>query len=221
MEHQRIDGSASREGFAEDHGTTSCRIPAGPSPPESWFEGKKPHPLTEGIRADHASGNGKHDQPMPSPDDAPSTTIRPPGILVVDDDIGIGNLLQAVLRQQGFMVRWADSGLHALEIYQELRPEIDLVLLDVRMPELDGPQTLTALQQLNAAICCCFMSGDTGVYTEQELLECGAVHVFQKPFHLLEVVRSLWHVVNSSEPPGVRGAAQRTSEGNATELMLG
>jgi DNA-binding response OmpR family regulator len=71
---------------------------------------------------------------------------------------------------------------------------IDVVLLDVRMPDQDGPETLAALRELDPQVTCCFMSGDTGEYTEENLLDLGVVAVFQKPFRMSELARQLMEI---------------------------
>jgi CheY-like chemotaxis protein len=113
------------------------------------------------------------------------------GILVVDDEAAVRALLDAALRQLGSMVWLAANGHEAIELYRQHGPEIGVVLLDVRMPGLDGPQTLSALQQLNAQVRCFFMSGDTGRYTAAELLGLGAVGILSKPFRLDGILQAL------------------------------
>jgi len=113
------------------------------------------------------------------------------GVLVVDDEEVLRGLLSIVLRQHGFAVWVAADGDEALELYWQHRESIHVVLLDVRMPERDGPQTLSALREVHPRIRCCFMSGDLGGYTEEALLGMGAATVFRKPFHLAEVARVL------------------------------
>jgi DNA-binding response OmpR family regulator len=66
-----------------------------------------------------------------------------------------------------------------------------VVLLDVVMPGLDGPHTLAALQKLCPTVRCCFMTGSPTPYTEEGLLELGAVRVFRKPFAFTEVLDTL------------------------------
>jgi CheY-like chemotaxis protein len=119
-----------------------------------------------------------------------------PGILVVDDEQIIRQLLYTVLRRQGFNVWLAASGDEAVQVYAAHQAEIDLVLLDVRMPGPDGPATLAALRQRSATLRCCFMSGDLGGVTKEELLALGAERVFIKPFVSTEMARSLWEMVN-------------------------
>ncbi len=116
------------------------------------------------------------------------------GVLVVDDDDLVRALLRAALRQQQFVVHEAADGEEALRVYQRHGQDIDVVLLDVRMPRLDGPHTLAALERINPKVCCCFMSGDLGDYSEDELLGMHAARVFRKPFltdDLAEGIRQL------------------------------
>jgi CheY-like chemotaxis protein len=116
---------------------------------------------------------------------------RPGGVLVVDDDEGVRTVLNLLLGKQGYVVWLTGSGVEAVQVYRRHRQAIDLVLLDVRMPGLDGPHTLTALQQLNPQLRFCFMTGDPGRYTEKDLLARGAERIFCKPFCLNELVRTL------------------------------
>jgi DNA-binding NarL/FixJ family response regulator len=76
--------------------------------------------------------------------------------------------------------------------------------MDVRMPGLDGPETLAALRAINPQIQCCFMSGDLGGHTRPGLLGLGAAAVLEKPFTLDDVTHALRALVSgSSLSPGV------------------
>ena len=115
------------------------------------------------------------------------SSVRQPGILIVDDEPAIRNLLRIVLQQQGFAVWLAADGWEALKVYQQQRGHIALVLLDVRMPGWDGPRTLALLRKLDPAVRCCFLTGHAGDYSEEELRQRGAEHVFAKPFRPAEL----------------------------------
>jgi DNA-binding NtrC family response regulator len=82
----------------------------------------------------------------------------------------------------------------ALDLYRRHRDEIDLVLLDVPIPGRDGPPTWDALQRLNPDVVACFMSGDSGMYTEEELRGREPAWIFRKPFHPDEVADVLQRV---------------------------
>jgi CheY-like chemotaxis protein len=130
--------------------------------------------------------------------------------LVVDDEACMRAVLNLSLRQQGFAVWLAADGREALDLYRKRRWAIDVVVMDVRMPGLDGPQTLALLQQLNPRICCRFMSGDLGRYLEWKLSNLSSAAVIRKPFRLPEIAQMLWKLapmvngikaVNLAPPP--------------------
>jgi CheY-like chemotaxis protein len=180
---------------------SSCLMHPQKMPDGPWLVDNQTNPVADGSGKDLSSRTWKHDQPTCG-HKAPRTTSRKPGVLVVDDDPAIHTLLEPVLWQHGFKVWSASNGLQALDIYQELRGDIDLGLIDVCMPGLDGPRTLAALQRLNPEIRCCFMSGDPGRYTEDDLLQRGAVAFLQKPFRFSDLVSLLWQLVRPSEDGG-------------------
>lgn len=128
---------------------------------------------------------------LPDPPGTIHATRRQWGILVVDDEAYVRDVLHLGLRQEGFAVWQAATGRQAIELYRRHHPGIDVVLMDVRMPGLDGAQTLRALQELNPRVRCYFMTGDLGDYTEESLRNLGARAVLQKPFSLAEVSRVL------------------------------
>src|SRR5262249_30353465 len=99
-------------------------------------------------------------------DDTPPALDRPV-VLVVDDEELVGTMLHLLLERIGCSVLLARNGLQALEQFRSGR-RIALVLLDVRMPGMDGVQTLQALQAADAGVTCCFMTGDMGRYSEEE-----------------------------------------------------
>jgi CheY-like chemotaxis protein len=220
MKGHTLHGLWAPEVLAKGHGTAAYLVPALEYPEVSWTDGTNLKPLTDRCQEELPSGGRIHDQPLQSHEPL-RTTSRRPGILVVDDDVGVRILLNAVLWQNGFRVWLVGDGLQALELYPEERPDIDLVLLDVQMPGLDGPHTLAALQRLNPAICCCLMNGGSGPYTEEELLDQGAIHVLQKPFHLTALVHLLWQLVDAATAQAADREARGTSGGTLSELFLG
>jgi CheY-like chemotaxis protein len=114
-----------------------------------------------------------------------------PCVLVADDDAAVRTLLGLALRQAGFTHHLAANGREAVDLFRRHRGEVGLVLLDVRMPVLDGPGALAEIRTLDPAVPCCFMTGFAGGYCGEDLLGLGAVRVFEKPFHLDELVAVL------------------------------
>jgi len=118
------------------------------------------------------------------------------GILIVDDEPAVISILQKGLSLNGFTTWTASNGTEAIEIYKAHRESISAVLMDVRMPGLDGPATLAELRSIDPAVRCCFMSGGFGKYSHEDLLACGALHVLGKPFALSDVVHVLRQIVS-------------------------
>lgn len=118
--------------------------------------------------------------------------LHPPGILVVDDESSIRHFLRLGLERHGFRIVLADGGRQALDLYRQQQQAIAVVLLDVRMPGLDGPETFDQLRQLNPEVRVCFMSGDTGEYEAGALRARGACDFVSKPFRLEDLARRLW-----------------------------
>src|SRR5438067_3173322 len=125
-------------------------------------------------------------------------TSRAWGVLVVDDQACLRNMLSIALRQEGFAVWLAANGWEALDVYRCHGELIDVVVLDIHMPVLDGPQTLAALQKLGPQIRCCFLSADLGSYTEDRLRSLGAAAVLQKPICLSELAPVLWQLASKA-----------------------
>jgi DNA-binding NtrC family response regulator len=132
---------------------------------------------------------------------APETVRRTPGILVVDDTDSIRSVLTRELERRGFNVWPAASGDEAFDSFRRHGDEIDLVLLDVQMPGLDGPNTLAAIQLLDADVAACFMTGSGGAYSPADLLKRGACRVFTKPFRLGQIADVLRRIAAQRSVP--------------------
>lgn len=139
-----------------------------------------------------------------------------PGVLVVDDEHYVRIMVQLCLERHGFEVWLAANGPEAIHLYRMYRDRIAVVLLDVRMPGLDGPRILDALRGLNPAVQACFMSGDPGAYESKELLQHGAAFVIAKPFDLNELARVLRRLTPGVPPTDEKRAAE-SSSGKETE----
>jgi CheY-like chemotaxis protein len=112
-------------------------------------------------------------------------------ILVVDDEPGIASALAYLLRRSGYVVDTAANGRVALDKLQE-RP-YDLILCDLRMPELDGPGLYRALEACDPPLRrrVIFLTGDTLSPEAREFLETAGVPRLSKPFRAAEVRRAV------------------------------
>ena len=104
-----------------------------------------------------------------------------PAVLVVDDSPEVRAVLGAMLASHGFDPRLAASGEEGVAVYRRTAGQIAAAVLDVQMPGMDGPATLDALRRLAPGLPCVFVTGDSGAYTERDLLARGAAAVLTKP----------------------------------------
>jgi DNA-binding response OmpR family regulator len=111
-----------------------------------------------------------------------------PTILCIDDDAGITRMLQYTLTPKGFAVFSAPNVRDALEIVRMI--ELDLILLDIMLPDIDGFSFLELLtvEPRNRDVPVIVLSGC--ITAEARLLadKCGAVAFIQKPFQLHSLV---------------------------------
>lgn len=103
-------------------------------------------------------------------------------ILIVDDDLHIGNMLEEVLVKEGYRVSRAYSGTEALLFLSSYRP--DLVLLDLMLPGLDGEDVLPKIIGTPVIV----ISAKVDVSDKISLLLSGAVDYVTKPFNTKELL---------------------------------
>jgi CheY-like chemotaxis protein len=127
-----------------------------------------------------------------------------PAVLVVDDDAGVRNLVTSVLEDAGLRVLAAADGQTAVELLRT-NPRIDLVLLDVKMPKPDGPQTLDLLWKIKPGLPCCFVTGNPAPYSVPGLLAMGAQAVLDKPFLIKALVAAVKELLKGRESPEPEG----------------
>ena len=137
--------------------------------------------------------------PAPSPYSSATADSRRIDILIADDEAIVRRLLEISLRAAGLRVVTAANGADAVRLYESHQGNVGLVLLDVQMPELTGPQAFAALRRITPDVHVAFMSGGAKEYTEDDLLADGAVAFLHKPFHNLDdVVGLLCSLVTSA-----------------------
>mgnify|MGYP003576474321 FL=1 len=112
-------------------------------------------------------------------------------ILVADDEQGIRDLLRFTLEPLGFEVSTASDGWEALEAVRAR--SFDLVLLDVHMPRMSGPEVLEKIRELRPAqkVLVVSSSSDASLAFEQRVAEYGASACLFKPVELDELLGSI------------------------------
>lgn len=103
-------------------------------------------------------------------------------ILIIDDDIHIGDMLQEVLLKEGYGVLRAYSGTEALLVLAQQKP--DLILLDLMLPGLSGEEVLPKIKEIPVIV----VSAKVDVTDKVELLLGGAADYITKPFDVKELL---------------------------------
>lgn len=136
-----------------------------------------------------ATALGEADVEETPADEAPR--VHGKCVLVVDDEEAVRVVAKRALERHGFKVVLANDGREALDLYAAAPDEFDVVVLDMNMPRLDGPQTCRALKGLNHDVKVILSSG----YTEQMAVEHAAnssftdfIHKPYSPKLLVEII---------------------------------
>ena len=135
-------------------------------------------------------------------------------ILVVDDEMGIRELLNEILTDEGHTVYAAESAIQARTIREQMRP--DLVLLDIWMPDTDGITLLkewSKTGQLTMPVV--MMSGHATIDTAVEATRIGALNFLEKPIALQKLLKTVSKALESS-PKYVEPEEERAVQSSAT-----
>jgi len=166
-----------------------------------------------------------------------------PRVLVIDDEAAIRDSLKMILEYEDYQFVGASSGQEGLEIVQRERP--DVVLVDIKMPGMDGMEVLRKLRAIDESLPIIMISGHGTNATVVEAIKSGAFDFFEKPLSSERVIVTLHNVLKQSElstenrdlrvameakyelvgqSPALRGvleAVTRAAPTNATVLLLG
>jgi PAS domain S-box-containing protein len=112
-------------------------------------------------------------------------------ILVVDDEEVVLKVASEVLRDLGYHVTTCKDGREAVAYYREAWRDVDLVLLDMVMPNLSGRDTFLAMRQINPAVKAILSSGYSMNGQAQGILDEGVLDFIQKPYRLAELSRKV------------------------------
>jgi len=106
-------------------------------------------------------------------------------ILIIDDDPLIRKTLSSHLEQGGFEVQKAEDGEEGLRLYEESLPEV--VVLDIRLPDMDGIEALKRIRARDADACVIIMTAYDDMRTTVEAVKAGAFEYLVKPLDFVEL----------------------------------
>ena len=121
-------------------------------------------------------------------------------VLVIDDESDVRRTTEAMLKRASFSVLSADGGRSGLELFRAHRGRIDLVLLDLTMPEMDGAETLGHLRRLDPEVPVLVTSGYSEAHVDSEMPGGMADGFLQKPFGCEELLSAVRGVLAAALP---------------------
>ncbi len=142
-------------------------------------------------------------------------------ILVVDDEENLRHMMRLILSQEGYDVYEAKSGIQALEVI--LKEKVDLILCDIRMPEMDGLTFLERLSSKGDHPVVIMMSAYGTIETAVSAMKMGAYDYISKPFQPDEVVLTIRKALDHQflKDENVKLKKQLSKQVKSPEVMVG
>jgi signal transduction histidine kinase/CheY-like chemotaxis protein len=108
-------------------------------------------------------------------------------ILVIDDEEAIRSTTKELLKISGFKVITAENGKAAINKFEQTNNEIDVVLLDMVMPDMNGNECFDKLKKINPDVPIIIISGYSSIENRKQLKNKGVQHFISKPFEIGEL----------------------------------
>lgn len=119
-------------------------------------------------------------------------------ILIVDDQETVWDFLIEALQKLGYSVLLAENGVDAVEIYQNNPGQIDLVLLDMIMPQQGGHTTFYKLKELDPNVKVLLSSGFVSHDEVDDLLANGAAGFLPKPHRIADMAKEIRRILDKN-----------------------
>jgi len=136
-------------------------------------------------------------QPRPAPEAPRSDQLHQATILVIDDDAMVRRICRRTCQRMGHRVIVADDGREGLSLALDNLDVLDVLLCDVVMPKLSGPEVVAALAEQRPDMACVLMSGYDVLQAETEAIQHTRLAHLQKPFS----IQALTDAINDALSP--------------------
>ncbi|PQP35393.1 hypothetical protein C6A37_02825 [Desulfobacteraceae bacterium SEEP-SAG9] len=120
-------------------------------------------------------------------------------VLLIDDEQMIIDVGKKMLTQLGYKVLTATSGIEALDVYRRNQDTIDLLILDMIMPDMEGGETYDKIKALNPNVKVLLASGYSIDGRASEIMKRGCNGFIQKPFNMKELSDKIRNILNGKE----------------------
>lgn len=119
-------------------------------------------------------------------------------ILLVDDESIVINVCKEMIEKLGYDVITAKSGKLAVDMFREKSEDIDLIILDMIMPGMDGDQTFDQLREINSSIPILLSSGYSLNSQAKKIMEKGCNGFIQKPFLITQLSEKIQNILDEN-----------------------
>jgi DNA-binding response OmpR family regulator len=124
--------------------------------------------------------------------------MKRPRLLLVEDEIDLGNVVRQYLEISDFDVDWATDGRQAFDRLRVIGKEYQLALIDIAMPEMDGFQLADRIIQLGLRLPFLFLTARNEKHDRLHGLRLGADDYISKPFDIDELVLRIKNIIKRS-----------------------
>jgi len=118
-------------------------------------------------------------------------------VFLIDDDDMITDVGEMILTNSGYDVVIAKSGKEAIEVFKENHSRIDMVILDMILPDMGGGDAYDRLKEINPGIKVLLASGYDIEYQGTDMMERGCDGFIQKPFNMNELLEKIRGILTS------------------------
>ena len=140
-------------------------------------------------------------------------------IVVVDDEEIVLSLIQDALEDEDYHIRVADNGLTALEMIED--DPADLILTDIRMPQMDGIELISKVRQFKPETGVIFMTGYANLNSAKDAIKQGAFDYIMKPFELSEIRQAVDKAVKKIQEESIaKNSGQQLAQLSNLNQML-
>ncbi len=122
--------------------------------------------------------------------------VKQPTVLVVDDEYNIRSMMKEIMEMSGLRVFTAGNGRDGIDVYQRYKKDIDLIIMDIVMPIMDGRTAFKEIKKINPKQKIFIISGYSQRDDLEEMLQKGAVGYMRKPFQVKEIVDRVRDILN-------------------------
>lgn len=143
------------------------------------------------------SGQNQSPEQGPQPDTAGTHESERVRILLIDDEKIVLNMASTMLRQMGHTVTIARGGADGIDLYKSCSQSIDLVILDLIMPEINGGEVFAVLKNFDPEVKVLLASGYSLNNTAHKLMEDGVKGFIQKPYRKNELAKKIAEVMGN------------------------